>query len=227
MWQNKYSLPQNLIDEIDDMVLLVLTQTNYLDEGAVQKFPPEQEFNLTIGKKYPMRGFLDRVAVFPDKVVITDYKTQGKRFTPSELSENIQASVYQSYCKKKYGLPAEVQFILVRHPPTKKDPQKHIQIVPPKNDAELAGIESYLEYMGYVFSKFTEVEAKKIFKKDTDDGFCWRVCQFKQARNYKVKLDKDKNIIAGYDISEEPEFDKEKGESVEVRRYSGCPAFNK
>lgn len=226
MWQNKYSLPQKLIDEVDAMILLVLTQTNYTDEGATQKFPPEQEFNLTIGGKYPMRGFLDRLAIFGDKIIITDYKTQGKVFSQKELDENIQASVYQSYCKKKYGLPAEVHFIMLRHPPTRVNATKHIQIVPAKNDRELEGLEYYLEHMGAIFSNFTEKMAHTTFKCDSDEGFCWRVCQFRQKREYKVKLDKDGNIIAGFNLNDEPEADESKGEKIEIRTYKGCPKFN-
>jgi hypothetical protein len=225
-WQKKYNLEQKLINDVDAMVLLVLTQTNYLDEGATKTFPPEQEFNLIIGGKYPMRGFLDRLAIFGDKIIITDYKTQGKVFTQEELDNNIQASVYQSYCKKQYGLPAEVQFIMLRHPPTRVNATKHIQTVPSKTDSELAGIECYLEFMGQIFSNFTEEDAKKTFKCDIDDGFCWRVCQFRQGRDYKVKLDKEGNIIAGYSINNEPEFDANEGEKIEVRSYKGCPRFN-
>jgi hypothetical protein len=223
MWQNKYCLSQILIDDVDDMVLLVLTQTNYLDEGATQKFPPEQEFNLVIGDKYPIRGFLDKLAIYGNKIKITDYKTQGKLFSQSELDNNIQAAVYQSYCKKKYNLPADVEFIMVRHPPTKRTPNKHLQIVPAKTDEQLEGIESYLEWMGEIFSNFTEKMAHTTFKCDSDEGFCLRVCQFKNPMKYKAKLDKDGVIIGGCALDQEIEFDASKGEKVEIRQYEGCP----
>ncbi len=222
------TVTEELAAAIDEMVLLVLNQTNFLDEGATQVFDPEHEFLFKIAGKYEIRGFLDRLAIFGDKAKITDYKTQGTKFTQAELDENIQAAIYQMYVYKYFGVLSEVEFVMLRHPPTSRTPQKHLQIVPAKTPEELHGIEIYLEHMGHVFQDFTiEFARNNILGNDPDTkkrSFCQYVCKFKDPFSYQSVLDSEGKMVNNYAMNETVKLKPD--QSLEIKHHKGCPAFH-
>lgn len=75
--QNKHGIEQKLIDDIDEMVLLVLKSTDYLDKKADERFAPEHEFKFKIADKYEVKGFIDRIYRKNNLYCIIDYKTKG------------------------------------------------------------------------------------------------------------------------------------------------------
>lgn len=217
-----------LIESLDKMVLLVLEETNFFDDGATKVFDPEHEFLFKIDGKYEIKGFLDKLAIYGPKGLITDYKTQGKKFTQDELDENIQAAIYQMYVYKFFGVPADVEFVMLRHPPKGKDLKKHIQVVPAKTPAELRGIEIYLMHMGKIFQDFTiEYARNNILGNDPDarkHGFCNYVCQFKDPFAYQSILDFEGKLVKNCGMDQTIEL--KQGESIEIRQHKGCPAFH-
>lgn len=228
IYQNKYRLDQVLIDDLDSMVMVVLQLTDYLEKQSDEAFPPEHEFLITIGEQnYQIRGFIDRLARKGDLYLIKDYKTQGKRFDEDELANNFQAAMYQLYIWKKFKSLSTVQFIMLRHPPTKRDPQKHIQVVRPRTPEELAGFEEYLLFIGEIFSNFDQSHAQMHFCADDPKtkGFCTYVCQFRNALTYQSLLDKEGNLLKNVFLNETLTPDISKGETVEIRSYPGCPRF--
>jgi CRISPR/Cas system-associated exonuclease Cas4 (RecB family) len=226
MWQDKHNLAQDIIDDVDDMVLVVFNHTNFFDEGATQTFPPEHEFNIKLPSGGAIKGFIDRFAIYGSESVITDYKSQKMRFTDEELKNNIQATMYQAYVMYTFGLPARVNFILLRHPPTKRDPQKHIQTVEPKTKEQIDGFFVYLEYLASIFGNFGLQESISNYCADKPEKayFCQYICKFKEPMDYVAHIGTDGKIIRGYFMDDKmPEL--KEGESLEPRHYGGCPRF--
>lgn len=228
IWKNRHNISDELIADLDDMILLVFNKTNFLDEGAIQKFDSEIEFKIQLSNGGYINGFIDRMAEFKDKWVITDYKSQGQRFTKNEVEDNFQSLMYQLYVWKTYGKLAEVQYIMLRHPPTSRTPDKHLQITKPATPEQLAGFECYLEYMAELFNKFGEREAKTHFH--DDEGFCERVCSYRRPFKYMIVKKKDgKGDEKRFWIDPKAEglpYQVKDDEESQIVSHSGCIKWN-
>lgn len=124
---------------------------------------------------------------------------------------------------KEYGMLAEVVYVLLRHPPTKKIPDKHLQITPPSNPSILAGFESYLEHMYEVINNFTPEDAKKKWHSDT--GFCSRVCSYYRPMDYYAVRDKvTGELIRTSMIDNQPKVGA--NEVCKIERFEGCSRWN-
>ncbi len=235
MWRNRHKVPQDIIDPIDEMVMVGLTKIDFFNSGAFEVFPPEHEFKLLMETGI-VKGFIDDLSFygtvsqegslfwFAPVAKIRDYKSQKNKFTKEELKEEIQATVYQLYVWDRYHIPAEVEFVLLRHPPTKRHPNLHLQIVQPKTESQLVGFEYYLTHMATVFKNYGLKEAHASFAAD-DPGrkyFCQYICQFKNAFEYQSVV-KDGAVVKNYHLSDDVKL--EPGQSLEIRQHAGCPRF--
>lgn len=210
-----------LSDEFDSLVLVGL-ETDFFCKDADKVLPPEHEFLLEIeGMK--IKGYIDILAFYKDKIKIRDYKSQGKRFTDDEMENNIQAGIYQLYANEAFGIPAEVEFVMLRHPETKRTPGKHLQVVPPYTKGQLGGFVQYLKHLDEQVQNFNLERATDNLKAQTDDGFCKRVCQFKDPKTYYILLDAEGQILQSSD--EENKLKAKEGQTIERKSYSGCPYF--
>jgi hypothetical protein len=135
---------------------------------------------------------------------------------------------YQLYVYKQFGLPAEVEFIMLRHAPTTRTPEKHIQKVAPSTPDQLIGFEYYLEYMYKILTNFGVNDAYANFHKD--EGFCQRVCSYRNPFKYwsiKDKVSKEiiRNVwIDPNNLDNRPEI--KDNETLELLSSGGCPKFN-
>lgn len=227
-WQYKTGMPDEIVADLDEMILLALTKTNFLDEGAIRKFPPETEFRIDLRNGGFVVGFIDHMTEYSDKFVITDFKTQRNRFLKKEVLENFQSLVYQLFVYKTYGKLAEVQYIMLRHPPTPRSPDKHIQITPPATPEQLKGFELYLEYMAELFNNFTEKEAQLQYHED--ENFCERVCSYRNPVTYLCVRNKDgsgeeRRYWIDPKTGELP-YQVKENEVSEIKKHPGCAKFN-
>lgn len=224
MWQTKHSIDQSLINDIDAMIMVALKYTDFYHKNATKIFDPEHEFKMELSTGI-VKGFIDDMAFFDDKGKIRDYKSQKEKFTKKELESEMQATIYQLYVWKKFGILAEVEFVLLRHSPTPKHPNLHLQVVPPKTPAQLKGFEIYLEHMGTVFKNFGLKDAFADFAADDPKrkNFCEYVCQFKNPFEYQ-SVTKDGIVVKNYFITDFVSL--KDGEKLEIRNHSGCPKFN-
>lgn len=223
-WQFNTKVIDSLIKDIDPMVMLVLNHTNFLDEGATRRFEPEHEFTMVLKNGGKVRGYIDKLAFYGNQAIVWDFKSQKDKFTEEELKNSLQALVYQWYIFKTYGLLAEVRFVMLRYPPNKKDPARHIQIVMPATSAQLEGFEIYLEHMWETVNRFTEKDAYGNLKMD-DDGFCRNVCTYFTPKDYvSIRKRETKALVGNY----LPEFAPpvKEDEYVERLRFKGCPKYN-
>lgn len=220
----KHNIAADLIFDIDNMVQIGLFGINFLHEGATKILEPERTFNIKL-KNGNIKGVVDSSAIYGEEALIIDYKSQKTPFTKLELSENIQAAVYQLNMMEDFGLLAKVQFIMLRHPPTKRLPQKHIQEVPARSKEELAGLKIYLDFLAERFQTFDEKDAEVNFAADDPKKsyFCQYICQLKKPMKYKVIIDKDGNRKRGYFINDDVKL--EAGETIENKSHNGCLRF--
>jgi hypothetical protein len=223
-WQYKTKVDDTLIADVDPMVMLVLNHTNFRDEGAVRRFEPEHEFTMTLRNGGKVRGYIDRLVAYSSGWVVWDYKSQKTRFTEDETFDNFQSLVYQWYIWKTYGELASVNYVMLRHPPTSRTPNKHIQTTPPATPAQLEGFERYLEYLYETINSFTEEDGKAAMKTD-DEGFCRNVCSYYTPKVYLSIKKRGTNALVGNYLPEFAPALKE-DEYVEELRHGGCPRFN-
>jgi hypothetical protein len=187
------------------------------------KYLNEYEFNIDVQGAH-LKGFIDLLLLYDNKAVIVDAKSQRQRFTNEELTNNIQAAVYELAVWIMFKKPSSVTFILLRHPPTKRTPDKHLQVFGQKDETFFSGLEEYIKFGHSYMNNFGIQEATLNFKADHDKGFCLRVCQFRQSVDYVVELDKDGDPVKGFFPEDVP--DKvPNGHRLEARRYNGCLRF--
>lgn len=222
--------PENM-KMINDMVVLGLKQ-DFFCEGA-QKVEAEAEFLLQ-DPHYLINGFIDKQAVYDDKIQIWDYKTSKSKFTPEEMDGNMQVLMYSLACYKTLGVIPNVSFLFLRFP---KEPTQHAGKV---NVSQLKGFESYLKYIGKYLSTFTEEHAKTDYAAN-DKKRMW-MCGFNK---FPGQLKKNGEVMWGcgykfpfeyYAIIDaagklvktaytEEELKPKEGEKVEKKFYAGCPRF--
>lgn len=213
-------ITEKISNDLDSLVIVGLDNDFFLD-NAVEKIEPEREFLMDIDGML-VRGFIDMMGIYENHVKIRDYKSQGKLFTKDEMENNIQAGIYQLYANREFKKPAEVEFVMLRHAPTKKNPTKHLQVVEPYTEAELEGVILYLKYLDSKIQNFDLDTAKSCLKASSGDtGFCNYVCGFKDPMTYYVKLDKDGEIVE----SSKEKIEEKEGFTVKKMEYKGCPFF--
>lgn len=226
-WKDKHSISDELITDLNGMLYVGLVLVDFFFTKAVKVYPPEYEFTLDLGDGVEVRGFIDRMADMGDFILLRDYKSQRNRFTAKELSESIQAWVYQLVCLQMFGKPARVEFIMLRHPPGKRSPERHIQIVEPSTPSQLAGLREYLKDVGKQTESFGLEEALR--HPHSDPGFCSNVCSFYAPLDYWALVPRDNPTITTplktFALDRPPQDDYYGTDQVLVRRqHLGCLA---
>lgn len=223
------------IGELDKLVFIALNH-DWECKGAKEVLPPEVPFEIDFGE-FSIRGFMDRVVIYDNVAVIRDYKTQGKRFTGNEIAGNLQAFFYQTAVKHMYGLPAQVEFVMLRHPASKRDPERYLQTVAPLSDDQISGFKVHLAYVSQAINSLTLEDSKQNLKATKDEGFCMRVCSLKDPFDYWVLLADAERPLASvrvprYGIGDQDpdqwaaeQLAPKEGQRVEKRRYNGCCWF--
>ncbi len=179
----------------------------------------EHRFKMKVGKA-TMSGFIDLLLLWPDRALCMDAKSQRDKFPRADVPNNIQAAIYALACQREFGFIPAVEFILLRHAPSKRYPKLHIQRVEPPSPAHLRGLEVYIEEMHGVVNRLTLEQATQ--SPHADVGFCERVCQFRKPFTYWARL-KDGGTIDTYLDGKQPATVGE-GETLVQRRHEGCLA---
>ena len=220
-----------------DKCLMVALDYDFFNMGAVKVLPPEHPFEIDYGD-FQIKGFMDRVAIYNAAARCTDYKTQKKVFSDEEMAWNIQSVFYQLAIRHEFKLPAAVEFIMLRHGPTKRTPGKQwLQRVEPLSDAQLDGFIEYLREVNRAINALDEKSALNNPKCKKDEGFCLRVCSLKDPFDYWSITDKNGKVrtarisrhLKDVQLTEEQILEDVKrqlkpvdGEVLEKKRYSGC-----
>jgi hypothetical protein len=246
----------NNFDLIDEMILTGL-KYDFLCEkkGKPNKLHGEMEFEYEHEEDgqvvYTIKGFIDKVAEFDDRVEIYDYKTSKEKFTNKELGQEYQAMIYALYARRVLRAKSVVNFLFLRYNNTQ--PKQAVKT----DDFKLSGFEEYLKYLTSYLKDFDMEKGKSNFAYDvgyldSGEGFKGRAlcgrskyegqlkkdgnemwsCDFKWPREYYALTVSDK-VVETFKTREEAEIAKKRlrndkeNLNIEKRRYNGCPKFNR
>jgi len=198
--------------DLNKLVFVALNH-DFFFKGAKKVLEPEYKFEIDFGS-FQIKGFMDRAAIYDKIVIIKDFKTQSKAFSDKELEDNLQSLFYQTAIKSVFGLPSEVQYIMLRH--------GIVQKVAPHDDNVLNGFKFFLKNINDEINNLTLDTAKNNLKATKDIGFCNYVCNLKKPFSYYVLLDKDRKQIKSDFVNK---FNIKNGETIEERKYNGCWHF--
>lgn len=148
----------------------------------------EKRFRMELGSA-TISGVIDLLLVWPDRAVVLDIKTQKDKFVRKDLPDNIQACMYMLAVRAECGMTPNVDFILVRHPPTKRHPELHLQRTAALSTGALDGLAEYLKDMYGVINAFGIEDA--LLSPTSDVGFCERVCPFLRPYEYHAVVKRD------------------------------------
>lgn len=234
---------------VDGMIMVGITFDFNPDESEKTLLEIYKNFEADEdGKKYKIRGIIDKVKVFNNgkKIVVTDYKTSKSKFDQKKINSNIQALVYQFFCHKLFPDAEDIsfRFMFLRYPK-----QPYVE-VPPLSKKYLDGFEHYLTYLQKYANSMDEIKAKGNLARYNGNHFIcgkggfkmrynketkqkeqteepnWK-CPYKDPFDYWAIIDKDgNNIKTNFLKGELPEPDKSKGQKLVKRKYTGCPAFH-
>lgn len=228
------------INDFDNLAVVGLLDDFYQSDSEYQS-NPEYEFHIT-GSNYICHGFIDKYVIekptpeYPvGKVRIIDYKTQKDKFTDEQLSFNLQALIYQLAIWTELGIPADVEFKLLRH--------KESQIVKWQGEKALLGLQIYLSDVAQYLSNFDIKKASnnlaKFNKKNSwlcgmrcqypgqlkKDGTPYFYCHYRFPFTYYAKYDSENNVLKTSKNVLELLNNCSKGEFVREHHYKGCYAF--
>ena len=124
------------VEEIDELLRVAFLGirpyfSTLNPDGVLTYTPPEnyyneQRFQITLPSGATISGVIDLLLIWHGRSVCIDLKTQAKKFSRCELPSNVQAILYQLATYRQHGLIPTIDFILVRHAPTDRTPDKHI-----------------------------------------------------------------------------------------------------
>lgn len=200
-------------------------------------FINEHRFQITLSSGAVISGFLDLVLLWgkvvdgvfvAERVVVVDLKTQAEKFSRKELPSNVQAAMYQMVVEREHGglIPA-VEFIMLRHAPTKRHPQLHIQRVEPPSGGALRGLEEFIDHTYVRVNGFSMEDA--FTHACTDSRHCEHKCSFLRPFTYWVLCAQGdpigENPLEGHlslDAATEALHNGPIGGHLIERRHKGC-----
>lgn len=230
---------------INEFILTALSLDFYC-EGA-EKVVSELKFEERDDKVWIL-GFVDKLASYPDKIKIIDYKTQKNFFSDEELEFNVQALMYVMIAKKMFpGKKIEFEFHQLKEAfegrGFKKTARNPVQKVPQEclTDDVIEGFRQWLEEFSEFLDDFTLDKAYSNFAKNdflknrtrcggvidqrrkSDNGlmFC---CSAKYPRIYFALYEGEK-LITTANFRDELEKERKEGQEIRQMNYLGCPAW--
>ncbi len=226
----KHGIAPYDMDAMEDMlkVLFLTIKTHFdayfaaLDAGqpAPFRYYIEKRFQIQIGDA-TISGFIDLLLIWPDRALVIDYKSKAKKWTVAEVPNNVQAALYQRACYHEFNLIPDVDFVMVRHMPSKRYPKLHLQSVAAPSIAHLIGLEVYISKMYGSVNQFTLEDA--LAHPHCDEGFCLRVCGFHKPFSYwaRVKKTTPTEVIETYLDGKQP-INVAEDESLLIKQHPGC-----
>ncbi len=197
---NKGKLDPYTDEEMGEMLDVAFKgiRTYFLDKDGQNFLLPdysnEERFEIDIGGGGRISGFIDLIIrLSPTTYKIIDLKSQKNKFKKDEMADNIQGLMYQLAIWEKYQATGDVEFILLRHKPTKQTPLKHIQVTPQVCKAQLNGLKLYFCHLYGIVNQFSLQDA--LTSPCCDSGFCRNVCTYFNEFQYQSLRKKENNAL--------------------------------
>ncbi len=205
--------------------------TSTVDGKLVYAPPPryvnEHRFQIKLSSGAVISGFIDLLLVWPDRAIVIDLKTQAAKFPQAELPSNVQGAMYQLVCYREEGFVPTVEFLMLRHPPGPRSPEKHIQRVAPPSVTTLAGLEVYVDAIYARVNAFTLEDA--LSNASSDTHYCQFKCGYLRPFTYWVVCSAEdptgSRPISSHLVLDEATVacdDAGNGATVLERRHPGC-----
>lgn len=217
--------PYEMDAMVDMLRVAFLGIRSYFMDGDHYRAPPrffnEYRFQFQLGDA-TISGVIDLLILWEDRAIVIDLKSQGAKFKRADLPELPQAIMYQLAVQREFNLIPTVEFIMLRHPPTERNPELHIQRVAPHSSDVLVGLSEHLEHMYQVVNDFTLEEA--LTNPCDDEGFCQRVCPYLRAFEYNAVVyadDPTQTPLRTY-LLDKPCHSLDTGEVLIRFRHGGC-----
>ena len=211
-----------------EMIIVGFNHSFFGTGEEVEQPSSELEFILESKKpKYKIKGFIDKVFKYKDKVKIVDYKTSKYKFKGDELSANVQAMTYTLASKKKIFPDiknVEIEFQFLRFP---KQPLQQVNVT----EDQLKGFEHYLAHVYELINNFDQRSARTNFAADSQKttwlckaGATWKCPYYDPVEYYAIKNEFDEIVSTAF--SKEGLKKVKSGEKIVKLRYEGCPAHH-
>jgi hypothetical protein len=230
--KKKDILTEENLSKINGFLMTAFTN-DFFDEDCLD-VKIEYEFDIKT-ETYWVGGFIDKLKVKNDKVVVLDYKSSKKKFQGEELSFNIQGLLYSLVASKMYpDKKVEVEFIFLKFP---KAPYIKMSF----SKQYLDGFENYLAYVSERLANFGIEEALADMAAKGGRGRSWQcgkenpfelkedlsphwVCPFRLGFLYFSAEKFGCKSISAYTKKELIKY-LEQGYNIVQKRYNGCPAW--
>lgn len=212
---------------VNEMILVGL-QNDFYCEGST-KLLPEYKFKIeNENPKYVITGIMDKLAFFPAKCAIYDYKSSKQKFSKEELTTNLQAMLYSLATRSLFKMPCIAKFIFLRFP------KKPIQEIEYKEN-EINGFEHYLAYLTDYLTDYKEDKARSDFAggDQARKWMCGSAIEGKFCCNYRksypyYKVIKSQEFFKCFLLRENALADVAKdGGEIKVMHHNGCPFYQK
>jgi len=236
MWAQKHGITDDLLADLNGMLYVGLALLDFhwyradLDPVTAKPriYGPEHAFEITLDDGTVIKGFIDDMAVVEGTMIVRDFKSARNKPTQAEIPDNVQAILYQLYVWRTFKLPARVEFVYLRHPPTARSKTKHLQIVEPASPVHLEGLLSYVRAMYARINSLTLEEAAT--NPHEDLGFCQRVCTHYAPHPYWTVHAKDDptgilpHLSAHLDLDSAKKAAQDGAHVILERVHPGCHA---
>ncbi len=233
-WKVKHQITGELLEDLNDMLYVGLILLDFYwtkaDKDPITNAPltygPEYEFILILDDGTEIKGIIDDMAVVDGVMHVRDFKSAKQKPTKAEVPNTIQAIIYQLYVWIAFKLPARVEFVYLRHPPTARVPDRHLQVVQPASSTHLEGLIEYVKVMSARANKFTLEDA--LVSPLDDYGFCRNVCTHYAPHDYWVVCSPEdpkgiKPLSSHLSLTAATESSYSvSGSTVLMRRHEGC-----
>lgn len=220
---------------IRQFILAAIQEDFYCDGSDFVEI--EKHFSIE-GDGFILNGFIDKSAIFSDKVKIIDYKTSKKKFTKEELAFNLQNYFYTYAAQQLWpGKKVSFDFQFLKFPP------KTVVRAPEIGKEEMEGFLVWLKEMAHYIDTMTFDEAKKNTPKDKGPSKSWACgkktlfqtkedgtphwyCDFREPFIYFALFRNNKTVKTSRDKSE---LEKEliEGDRIVQCSHPGCFAWRK
>ncbi|MGI9357833.1 MAG: PD-(D/E)XK nuclease family protein [Paracoccaceae bacterium] len=168
-------IDQENMEDIDKMIVCGLRYDFFGEEGgSIEESFSEKDFALKVdeeGKRYNIRGFIDKLFLYKDKsAIIRDFKTSKQKFKGKEIDDNMQDLMYCLAIKKLYPEYKSISEFLFLKFALEKDifgnPGNGVIKMSELSDDVLEGFEYELSGVQNYLENFSEENAKSNFASD-------------------------------------------------------------
>ena len=214
--------------------ILTGLQSDFYCNGATEVIA-EQQFDIKTDT-YHIGGFIDKIAIYKDKIRGVDYKSSKTKFTGKDVTFNLQNYFYTLALREKYpNKPTEFQFQFLKFP---KNP---IQESPSISNEEMKGFKDWLGEITKFIDNFTYGQAKDMAAKNSPinkwlcgaahgevkvDGTPKWTCSMRYPFIYFVIVENGKVVKSEMNRADLEKIVKD-GQQIEQRSYNGCEMWKK